>query len=301
MAPPNTELQKRCKSLPLSTMGDWCETLEEVAALRSIWGNEAFVTSSPGLTTLLDKVGEGAWDPSTDHVMTDTLRFTIQVGGENDSGTLSVSVGLSYPEAPPQLSVACEWLKRSQIDDILLEVQTFVDASSKLADRCLFSAVERFENLIEENYTEFSKQSKENLALASKGKPNPHPGLNVAVLRIDHMHDRGGYTKIIVKWAGELGLTGRLIFCRSFIFVLLEGAEPDIDEYLLRKRTVVVDVDSRGRKCRERKMSVLVRRPCSSRAFSEFEVVESDEVGYVDSLFEKVGLGALVKNIMHLV
>lgn len=54
--------------------------------------------------------------------------------------------------------------------------------------------------------------------------------------------------------------TGRLLFCQALILILLEGSPPSLKEYLRLQRTVTVDVDAAGRKCRERMMDVVMMR-----------------------------------------
>ncbi|MBN3296659.1 RWDD3 protein, partial [Amia calva] len=81
-----------------------------------------------------------------------------------------------------------------------------------------------------------------------------------ALLLIDHMRARNKYQKTIEKWTLELGLTGRL-FMGKLILILLQGAKETIKEYLLLQKTVKVDVDSTGKKCKERMMRVLCETP----------------------------------------
>ncbi|KAL4441893.1 hypothetical protein ABPG77_003809 [Micractinium sp. CCAP 211/92] len=104
----------------------------------------------------------------------------------------------------------------------------------------------------------------------------------LALLRLDHMHARAAYSRTLRRWAGELGLGGRLLFCSGgggcngrgpagsggggggggaapIILILLEGPASDVKEFVVRLRTRNVDVDSRGRPCRERMMSILAQ------------------------------------------
>jgi hypothetical protein len=88
--------------------------------------------------------------------------------------------------------------------------------------------------------------------------------LGLALLRLDHMRNSTAYSRTVRRWAAELGLTGRLLFCSgskpgggsaggsssggsTIILILLVGREEAINEYLVRQRTRVVDVDSKGR------------------------------------------------------
>ena len=102
------------------------------------------------------------------------------------------------------------------------------------------------------------------------------------------MNDSSGYVKKLRKWAAALGLAVRLFYAEEGrgadatatapadeddsddrppsggrvegVFVVLAGEDDAIGGFLARLRTEMVDVDSRGAKCRERKSEVLCRR-----------------------------------------
>uniref|UniRef100_A0A383WH73 RWD domain-containing protein 3 n=1 Tax=Tetradesmus obliquus TaxID=3088 RepID=A0A383WH73_TETOB len=84
------------------------------------------------------------------------------------------------------------------------------------------------------------------------------------LLRLDHMRSKASYSRTIKQWAAELSLTGLLLFWQSLILILLEGCPADLAQYLYLARTVCVDVDASGRKCRERMMTVLEDSSSSS-------------------------------------
>lgn len=88
--------------------------------------------------------------------------------------------------------------------------------------------------------------------------------IQLALLHLDHMHARTAYSRTLRRWAGELGLGGRLLFCSGgggsmgavgsggaggapIILILLEGTAEDLREFVVRLRTRNVDVDSKGR------------------------------------------------------
>ncbi|KAF6260037.1 hypothetical protein COO60DRAFT_929266 [Scenedesmus sp. NREL 46B-D3] len=86
------------------------------------------------------------------------------------------------------------------------------------------------------------------------------------LLRLDHMRSKASYSRTIKQWAADNNLTGFLLFCHSLIIILLEGCPSDLARYLYLARTVCVDVDAAGRKCRERMMTVLEDSSSNSRA-----------------------------------
>lgn len=56
-----------------------------------------------------------------------------------------------------------------------------------------------------------------------------------ALLHLDHMRSRQSYVKLIKRWTVELGLSGRLLFYRKLILILLQG-----DEQAVRVRPVII-------------------------------------------------------------
>jgi hypothetical protein len=85
--------------------------------------------------------------------------------------------------------------------------------------------------------------------------PSPPPR-RLLLCALDHMHDQAGYSRLLFEWAGELGLRGRLLL-GSAILLLVEGEAKEVRRLLLLLRTRTVDVDCRGRPCKERLLRVL--------------------------------------------
>ncbi|KAG2435070.1 hypothetical protein HYH02_012066 [Chlamydomonas schloesseri] len=108
----------------------------------------------------------------------------------------------------------------------------------------------------------------------------------------------GGGDALTGTWARDLGLTGRLVFGPSgLILELLEGEAAGLRHYLVRHRTEAVDVDSRGRKCKERMMDVIGQRPStcrgadgSRRAFSDYREVQLSSLADVGQLLAAAGV-----------
>ena len=93
--------------------------------------------------------------------------------------------------------------------------------------------------------------------LETRTPPPPPPPRRLLLCALDHMHDQAGYTRTLCTWAAELGLAGRLLFAGNAILLLVVGEAEDARGLLLRLRTRTVDVDCRGRPCKERLLRVL--------------------------------------------
>lgn len=78
------------------------------------------------------------------------------------------------------------------------------------------------------------------------------------VARLDHMRNEQKYLKLLRSWAKEFSIAGKVVKTGSRnITVVLLGKNRAIAEYARRWRTQNVDIDSRGRPCKEKMMTVL--------------------------------------------
>jgi hypothetical protein len=69
------------------------------------------------------------------------------------------------------------------------------------------------------------------------------------------------YTRLICQWALSLNISGFLLFCNHLIIIFLSAKDPQhIARYLQLHRTQTVDVDSQGRPCREKMLTVLLQQ-----------------------------------------
>ena len=100
------------------------------------------------------------------------------------------------------------------------------------------------------------------------------PGGEEAVVRIEHMNDGPGYLRLLRKWARDLDLVLNADYQPApkpnrphrlgNVLVTLHGDSSDVSDFLLRLRTQLVDVDSRGNRCKEKQSTVLRRTPKTS-------------------------------------
>ncbi|XP_076086420.1 RWD domain-containing protein 3-like isoform X3 [Mytilus galloprovincialis] len=117
------------------------------------------------------------------------------------------------------------------------------------------------------------------------------------LLLLDHMRAKSKYIKTIHKWTQELDLKGRLLFYGKLILILLQGQHVNIKDYLIRHRSVNVDVDSHGRSCKERMMTVICEEKATgSKRFPDFTVVEYALKEDLVKLFSDFDLSTLYCN-----
>ncbi|XP_023417081.1 RWD domain-containing protein 3 isoform X2 [Cavia porcellus] len=120
-------------------------------------------------------------------------------------------------------------------------------------------------------------------------------GLWLTLLHLDHMRARTKYIRTVEKWTSDLRLTGRLMFLGKIILILLQGDRDSIKEYLILQKTSKVDVDSNGKKCKEKMISVLFETKVQTehKRFLAFEVKEYSTLDELQKEFETAGLKKL--------
>ena len=78
------------------------------------------------------------------------------------------------------------------------------------------------------------------------------------IIQLDHMRDKRKYIKIIERWSNDLHINGTIIFYgKTKIFLVLIGEEKNLNRFQQLLKTNNVDIDSRGRPCKEKLSKVL--------------------------------------------
>ena len=85
---------------------------------------------------------------------------------------------------------------------------------------------------------------------------------HTSIIQLDHMRDKQNYLKILRRWREDLSICGSVIFYGKIkIFLVLIGHENNLKCFLNQLKTTNVDVDSRGRPCKEKLSKVLCCEP----------------------------------------
>lgn len=121
---------------------------------------------------------------------------------------------------------------------------------------------------------------------------------HLLLLKLDHMRQKKSYSDIIRSWADELELRGGLLFGPGgrLILIVLVGSAVSCKEYLRRHRTQTVDVDSTGRKCKEKMLDILwegatdVIKQLTRESIKGFEIVEFESRDEVKKKLVQLGV-----------
>lgn len=121
-----------------------------------------------------------------------------------------------------------------------------------------------------------------------------------AVLLLDHIRSRNRYMGLLERWSQQLQLPGRVLLGRS-ILVVLQGSRADIKDFCRLLKTVKVDVDSLGRKCKERMMKVLIETPAPSstdQCLQGFIIRDYHSAAELTAAFQDMNLVDLYQQIL---
>lgn len=216
------------------------------------------------------------------------IQTNVQRTAESEIGLrLVFDLPVTYPSCLPNLAVSSDELTRAQCKE--------------LRDKLLDVARERLPEPMIHDLVVWTQQNCNRVIgnpIRDEKRPLPamtDEGTWTTLLHLDHMRAKNKYVKTVEKWTSDLKLTGKLMFMGKIILILLQGDKSNIREYLVLQKTCKVDVDSSGKKCKERMISVLceVKLPPGHERFPAFEVKEYSSISELESAFAEVGLSAL--------
>lgn len=230
--------------------------------------------------------------PETDGIV---FRIHTKAEGLTDARIpleLVFHLPINYPLCLPGISVNSEHLTRTQcvaVREKLLEQAEKLFSEPMVHELVLW---------IEQNLRHILSQpetgrSGEKCTLSTHTTLDD--GLWITLLHLDHMRAKTKYVRTVEKWAADLRLTGRLMFMGKIILILLQGDRNNIKEYLILQKTSKVDVDSSGKKCKEKMISVLFETKVQTehKRFLAFEVKEYSALDELQKEFETAGLKKL--------
>ncbi|XP_056284499.1 RWD domain-containing protein 3 [Pseudoliparis swirei] len=221
------------------------------------------------------------------------VQINSTVGGERGPDVrLLFHLHPRYPSCPPAISVSSTGLSRSQCLNIR---QKLLDQAAALPpEPMVHQLVEWLQQCVE--VTENCRVNKDE---AEEVREREKEEEWTAVLSLDHIRSQNRYTSLLQRWTQQLQLAGRLLLGRS-ILVILQGARPNIKEFCRLLRTVKVDVDSSGKKCKERMMKVLTESPTSSsggHGLQGFVVMNYKSLPQLAAAFQEINMTGLYQQI----
>jgi hypothetical protein len=280
----------------------------EVAALAATLGGGRVVAEDVKLSEALEAhAREGdesllaAWAAAATAAL---LRLTVAPPPGARAGELRLALPPGYPLEPAACAVSSPGPRAADAATAAARAALAAAAAAR-GEHCLFDIATAWEEGLladggEEKEEEEEPRSPAGASPSGRRPPGGGGSACGCLLRLHHMHDRPGYSRAIGRAATASGLAGRLVFSGRLILILLYGPAEALEAYLTWHRTATPDVDSRGRRCRERMMEVVCRTPAAAAAaplgggggegFEGFREVEASP-GEAIALLGRLGCG----------
>ncbi|CAD5124510.1 DgyrCDS12790 [Dimorphilus gyrociliatus] len=113
------------------------------------------------------------------------------------------------------------------------------------------------------------------------------------LLQVHHMRAKEKYIKNIRTWMRNFDLTGRILFYKKFIYIVLQGKDENTKKFLREYKTNNVDVDSKGQPCKERMTKTLSHTAIKDKRMENVFVEEFTQIEDMKSFFNDTGLQEL--------
>ena len=151
--------------------------------------------------------------------------LTINIQTESSSAekapllNVTFIINEDYPDvSPPDVSISSVQLTRdrcARLKKNLIEYAESLLGQPMIMDLIMW---------VKENVNHLNVDESNNVEECDS-QPNPDGQTQgVTLLHLDHMRAKTKYIKTIRKWTEELALTGRLLFHKHLIFILLQGS-----------------------------------------------------------------------------
>uniref|UniRef100_A0A087XEX1 RWD domain-containing protein 3 n=1 Tax=Poecilia formosa TaxID=48698 RepID=A0A087XEX1_POEFO len=208
----------------------------------------------------------------------------------------------SYPSCPPHISISSTGLSKIQCHNIRQKLMA--RAAELPLEPMLLQLVEYLQRWCPDvlwSQQECVEQTEDQTGEQDgTGEEKDNQQEWTAVLLLDHIRSQNRYIRLLERWSQQLQLTCRLLLGHNPLIILL-GERPNIKEFCHRLRTVKVDVDSSGKKCKERMMKVLAETPYSSlcqHSLQGFVVKDYKSLSELTAVFEELNLAELYQQML---
>ena len=193
--------------------------------------------------------------------------FVLRAGG----ASLRVTLPALYPlEQLPLISLSCPSARPEPLAEAARELEATAAQGATGGMESCSELAQRFLELVAAGALSAPAKA----APAPTGEQRPRAAdaarREELIVRLDHMNNAPAYMRRLEEWAAGGGYAGVLLYAEAGqsrardVIVVLQGECGELSSFLQRLRTELVDVDGKGRRCKERCSTVLCRRPAGT-------------------------------------
>eukprot|EP01026_Neomeris_dumetosa_P012612 TRINITY_DN14394_c0_g2_i1.p1 TRINITY_DN14394_c0_g2~~TRINITY_DN14394_c0_g2_i1.p1 ORF type:complete len:288 (-),score=23.46 TRINITY_DN14394_c0_g2_i1:64-927(-) len=237
--------------------------LDEIMAVSCILSDEHTIELPANISCLLNSNVENIENCKIENWEIKIILFKLTEKQTN----IHVNLGENYPnQALASCKISSTFLPKLLVQEINQQINGLVEIAGQHGDEALYQVIEFVSDEIEKQDQQHQKQVNPPENNQDNNKiQNEHVQNNITLLvRVDHMRDQANYIKQLKKWAQDLNISGCVVIFGKIIRVVLQGTKISIKEMTKLWKTVSIDVDSKGRKCKERMIDILIEQDCQS-------------------------------------
>ena len=239
------------------------------------------------LSTMFTKTGESAEIIS--QLPSVIIRIT-QIIEDQTNLAITFELGLDYPNSVPNIAIHCTHAKLTRLKSGQVLESLNVEAEFRIGEPMLLDLCQLTHDKI---LTILQEPTESNcVADIEKGTEVTF----VTIIEIDHMRNQAKYVKCLGQFARQIGLKLLVLHLnyksKHWVILVHDNLEQS-KQFLKNLKTQLIDVDSKGKPCKERLSSVIATEKFDTVIHLEkFSLEES--VGSKNDLLEilnKLGIG----------
>ena len=291
--------------------------LDETDALIAIYDDAIELISKDEVDAARRTVEEESTSEQTHETTSFSFRVTLRDDDDEGGATASADTARceatirmpgGYPENEPLelVSLMSDRLSREEGTALLGRARGSIP---KAGEECAYQIISDVERLFKELVAELRSIEAEKRAADVKDEEEETD--YHAVISIDHMNESREYLRAMKKWCESNGLSARVYHkppCGGEsgkrvegVMIALRGSNDGIKSFMTRLRTDLVDVDSRGNRCKERNATLLCHRKSTTVKEGERPIADFDGFVVEEPYRDEIALeDALAKlNLLH--
>ena len=195
----------------------------------------------------------------------------------------------NYPGTVPKMALNCSLLDRKTCDEILQTLNQ--EASTCLGEPMLFQLSQMATDKIAENLKIVEEETSDGNELQES---------KVTLIEIDHMRNQTKYVKHLQAWTSQLSISILILhveFLAKHWILVNYTEENELKQFMKNLKTQNVDVDSKGKPCKERLSTILCTKSSLSKFKENFKEENVKSKSELQSILKQIELENILEEL----
>ena len=195
----------------------------------------------------------------------------------------------NYPGTVPKMALNSSLLDRKTCDELLQTLNQ--EASTCLGEPMLFQLSQLANDKIIESLKIVEEQRCEGIELRES---------RVTLIEIDHMRNQTKYVKHLQAWTSQLSISVLILhveFLAKHWILVNYTEENELKQFMKNLKTQNVDVDSKGKPCKERLSTILCTKSSLSKFKENFKEENVKSKSELQSILKQIELENILEEL----